>query len=373
MNIGFDIRTLSFRKGGISQYAYGLLKSLIRLDQKNQYYLFGYTKSGFEWDNFRGNVQEIVLRLPQRHGGRAFWEMALVPFAARRWNLDVWFSPVFFVPKFIRIPRVVAIHDLIFMNFYDPESRYSRDLQAKVAYAIKHAAKIVVTSHYTMEDLCKAFPLDRGKVAVIHLAADERFHPIEKSLVPAVLKRYGIDFPYLLFVGEISQRKNLSHLLKALRLLKQDDRLSGRKLVVVGKRTTDTDQILHEVLGLKLSEDVFFTGYVADEDLPFIYNGADVFVFPSLYEGFGIPPLEAMQCGTPVVASNATSIPEVVGEGALLFDPNDPADMAERIDEVVNGKVDVGALRARAKHQVEKFTWVSAASRTMDIFDALRP
>ena len=166
MNIGFDIRTLSFRKGGISHYAYGLLKSLTRIDQRNRYLLFGYTRSGFEWDTFRGNVREIVLRLPQRHGGRALWERVLVPFAARRWNLDIWFSPDFFVPKFVRIPRVVAIHDLIFMNFYDPESRYSRDLRAKVGYAIKHAAKIVAISQYTLEDLCKGFALDRARAAV---------------------------------------------------------------------------------------------------------------------------------------------------------------------------------------------------------------
>lgn len=373
MNIGFDIRTLSFRKGGISHYACGLLKSLTRVDQRNRYFLFGYTKSGFEWDTFRGNVQEIVLRLPQRHGGRIFWEMVLVPFAARKWNLDIWFSPDFFVPKAIRVPRVVAIHDLIFMNFYDPGSRYSKDLQAKVAYAIKHAAKIVVTSHYTLGDLCKAFALDRGKVAVIHLAADERFHPIEKSLVPAVLKRYGIDFPYLLFVGEISRRKNLSGLLKAFKILKADGKILRRRLVIVGKKTTDTDQIVQEVSELGLSEDVLFTGYISDEDLPFIYNGADLFVFPSHYEGFGIPPLEAMQCGTPVVASNVTSIPEVVGEGALFFDPNDPADMADKIDAVIHARVDVDALKAKAWRQAEKFSWALTAKQTMEIFNDFRP
>ncbi len=138
------------------------------------------------------------------------------------------------------------------------------------------------------------------------------------------MKRYGIDFPYLLFVGEISRRKNLSGLLKAFKILKADGKILRRRLVIVGKKTTETDHVMKEVTELGISGEVFFTGYIPDEDLPFIYNGADLFVFPSLYEGFGIPPLEAMRCGTPVVASNATSIPEVVGEGALLFDPKDP-------------------------------------------------
>ena len=373
MNIGFDIRTLAFRKGGISHYAYNLLKSLIHLDQENHYYLFNYTKSSHEWDTFRGNVREIVLRLPQRHGGKTFWEKMLVPFVTWKYDLDVWFSPDFFVPRFLNIPRMVAVHDLIFMNFYDSESKYAKTLRHKVAYAIRHAAKIIVTSHYTLGDLHKAFALDSGKVAVIHLAADERFHTIEKALVSTVLKRYEIDFPYLLFVGEISRRKNLSGLLTAFHLLKQDGKISGRKLVLVGKKTTDTDQIMQEVSELGISEDVLFTGYIPDEDLPFIYNGADVFVFPSLYEGFGIPPLEAMQCGTPVAASNATSIPEVVGDGALLFDPRDPSNMADKIDAIINAKVDVDDLKAKAKRQAQRFSWASTAKQTMEIFNGLVP
>lgn len=372
MNIGVDIRTLSFRRGGISQYTYNLLKNMLRIDSANTYYLFNYNKSPYEWANLSQNVKEIILRLPQRYGLRNIWENVLVPMAVRKCGIDVWFSPDFFVPRFLKIPRVVAVHDLIFMNFYNPRSNYSRKLQASVARAIKHAVKIVVTSHYTLEDLNKAFALEKGKVAVIPLAADERFHPIEKPLVSTVLKRYEIDFSYLLFVGEISHRKNLSRLLMALRLLKQDGKISGRKLVIVGKKTTDTNQIMKEVLKLEVSEDVFFAGYVSDEDLPFIYNGADLFVFPSLYEGFGIPPLEAMQCQIPVVASRATSIPEVIGEGALLFDPHEPADIADKIDSVINARVDVNKLRERAKRQSEKFSWSLTAKQTIEIFNALR-
>ena len=174
-------------------------------------------------------------------------------------------------------------------------------------------------------------------------------------------------------MGEISRRKNLSGLLKAFQLLKAEGRIHGRRLVVVGKKTTDTDQIMQEVRDLELSEEVLFTGYIPDEDLPFMYNGADLFVFPSLYEGFGIPPLEAMQSGTPVAASNATSIPEVVGEGALLFDPNDPADMADKIDAVIHARIDVDDLKAKAKRQAEKFSWARTARQTMEIFDGLAP
>ena len=172
------------------------------------------------------------------------------------------------------------------------------------------------------------------KVTVIPEAADERFHKIEdQSAVQRVLHRYGIGFDYILYVGEISDRKNIIRLLQAYHLLKEKDQLRQRRLVLVGKRTIDTEKIVSEMKRLGLESYVLFTGYVPDEDLPFLYNGASVFVFPSLYEGFGIPPLEAMQCQVPVVASSATSIPEVVGSGALLFNPYNVDDIAEKIGQ----------------------------------------
>jgi hypothetical protein len=374
MNIGVDIRTLSFRKGGISHFTYGLLKALTRLDRVNRYWLFNFTKSPYEWDTFRGNVQEIVLRLPQRLGLKRMWESFLLPLAASKYDLQAWFSPDFLAPRFLRIPRVVTIHDLIFMNFYDPKSKESLQLAAKVAYAVRHAAKIIVTSQFTLQDLRKVFAFEEAKMAVVPLAADERFHPIrDQELVSAVLGKYGVDFPYILFVGETSERKNVASLLKAYRLLKDANRLCGQKLLIVGKRTGYTDRLLREVSTLELADEVFFTGYVPDEDLPFIYNGADVFVFPSLYEGFGIPPIEAMQCQIPVVASKTTSIPEVVGEGALLFDPRDPADIANTIDAIINAKVDINGLKSMAKRQAEKFNWTHTAKQTMDILNSLQP
>lgn len=370
MNIGVDIRTLSFRRGGISQYTYYLLKNLIRLDNKNQYYLFNFTKSSYEWDTFRGNVREIVLRFPQRIGLKCFWENLLVPFAAWKYDINIWFSPDFFVPKSLRIPCLVTIHDLIFMRYYDPSSRYSLQMQAKVAYAIKHAARIIVTSHFTSEDISKVFPYEKENVSVIHLAADERFYPIkDRFLLTSVLSRYGIDFPYILFVGETSHRKNIVGLLRAFRILKDKGRLCGQKLLIVGKRTSNTDEILQEISEIKLSEEVFFTGYIPDEDLPFIYNGADVFVFPSLYEGFGIPILEAMSCQVPVVASNVTSIPEVAGNGALLCDPYDIDDIADKIDQIVNKRIDIDELNKEAMSQVSKFSWVKTARETIDILE----
>jgi glycosyltransferase involved in cell wall biosynthesis len=204
------------------------------------------------------------------------------------------------------------------------------------------------------------------------LAADERFHKInDQSALQRVLRRYGIDFDYILYVGEISHRKNIIRLLRAYHRLKEKDKLKQRKLVLVGKGTIDTEKIVSEMRRLNLESNVMFTGYVPDEDLPFLYNGACIFAFPSLYEGFGIPPLEAMRCQVPVVASSSTSIPEVVGTGALLFDPYNVEDIADKLEQVLDQKIDTGALLRTALKQADQFTWEDSARKTIALLENL--
>jgi glycosyltransferase involved in cell wall biosynthesis len=204
------------------------------------------------------------------------------------------------------------------------------------------------------------------------LAADERFHKInDQSALQRVLRRYGIDFDYILYVGEISHRKNIIRLLLAYHRLKEKDKLKQRKLVLVGKGTIDTEKIVSEMRRLNLESNVMFTGYVPDEDLPFLYNGACIFAFPSLYEGFGIPPLEAMRCQVPVVASSSTSIPEVVGTGALLFDPYNVEDIADKLEQVLDQKIDTGALLRTALKQADQFTWEDSARKTIALLENL--
>jgi glycosyltransferase involved in cell wall biosynthesis len=306
---------------------------------------------------------------------KIFWENILVPIAIKKLNIDIWFGPDFTIPKYLKIPGVVTIHDLIFKKFHDVLiHRPSRELSSRVDYSIKKAHKIIVPSRFTRDEVRREFSVENNRIHVIPEAADERFHKIEDTgIVSRVLELYGIDFPYLLFVGETSKRKNLFRLLHAFRLLKNERKLEQRKLLIVGKRTVDTGKIIKEVNSLGLSSDVAFTGYVPDEDLPFLYCGADIFVFPSLYEGFGIPPLEAMGCLTPVAASNATSIPDVVGDACILFDPLDVPDMAEKIDQVINNRINVVDLKKRAKITAEKFSWEKTARETLAVFKCLYP
>jgi glycosyltransferase involved in cell wall biosynthesis len=371
VNIGVDIRTLSSRRGGISQYTYNLLKNVLRIDNKNKYFLFNYNKSPYEWDNLKGNVEEIILRLPQRCNLSAVWENVFVPITVKRMKIDLWFSPDFSIPKFLRIPSVVTVHDVIFKKYHDVNSNKSLQTMAKkVRFSVTQAQKIIVNSKFTLNEVLNEYEIEDDKVYVTYLAADERFHQItDKNLLSKVLNRYDINFQYILFVGEISNRKNLIRLLQSYDLLKKRNKILEQKLLLVGKRTTETDNVFEEVTKLDLISDVVFTGYVPDEDLPFLYNGADLFVFPSLYEGFGIPILEAMSCQIPVVASNVTSIPEVAGDGALLCDPYNIDDIADKIDQIVNKRIDIDKLNKKAMLQASKFSWVKTARETIDILE----
>ncbi|HWR59588.1 MAG TPA: glycosyltransferase family 1 protein [Thermodesulfovibrionales bacterium] len=373
MNIGIDIRTLSFRRGGISQYTYSLLKTMLRLDSANTYLLFNYSKSPYEWDTFRGNAREIILRFPQRGHCRTFWENVLAPMAARRYDIDLWFSPDFYVPRYLRTKSVITICDLIFEKFHDIRTnKLASTLSAKIAFSIRRAGQIIAISSFTRGQVLERYRLSPDKVRVIPLAADERFHKIDDpTALRRVLRRYGIDFDYILYVGEISERKNIVRLVRAYDGLKTKDKLAQRKLVLVGKRTSDTERMVSEVKSLHLESQILFTGYVPDEDLPFLYNGASVFVFPSLYEGFGIPPLEAMQCQVPVVASSATSIPEVVGNGALLFDPYNVEDIADKLDHVLSKKADIDRLLQAGLKQAQQFSWEDSARKTIALLESV--
>jgi hypothetical protein len=372
MRIGIDIRTLSFRRGGISQYTYSLLKTMLRIDSANTYLLFNYNKSPYEWDTFRGNPQEIILRFPQRGHCRTFWENVLAPLAARKYDIDLWFSPDFYLPRYLRTKGVITICDLIFEKFHDIRTnRLASAFSTKVAFSIRRAIQIIAISSFTRNQILERYGVPPDKVRVIPLAADERFHKIDDpSALRRVLFRYGIDFDYILYVGEIGERKNIVRLVRAYNVLKTKDQLRQRKLVLVGKRTADTERIVSEVKKLHLESHILFTGYVPDEDLPFLYNGASVFVFPSLYEGFGIPPLEAMQCRVPVVASSATSIPEVVGNGALLFDPYNVEDMADKIDQVLDQKIELDRLLQAGLKQAQRFSWEESARKTIALLES---
>jgi glycosyltransferase involved in cell wall biosynthesis len=204
-------------------------------------------------------------------------------------------------------------------------------------------------------------------VMVIPEAANARYRQLDPDAVAPALGRYGVEPPYILYVGSLEKRKNLPRLLQAYARLRQD--LPGWKLVIVGARKWKSAPIFDTLSRLGLEPYVHFTGFVEEDDLPALYNGADLFCFPSLYEGFGLPVLEAMACGTPVVTSSTSSLPEVAGEAALLVDPYDVEAIAAAMRRVLSDPELAQDLRARGLARAAQFTWERTARETIAVYE----
>ena len=215
------------------------------------------------------------------------------------------------------------------------------------------------------------FGIPEEKIQVIYNGVAAHFSQIEdKGAIEQVLKKYGIDGNYILFVGKLEARKNLAGLIEAFRLFKKESKLE-HKMVLVGSLGWKAEEILEKLDEYGLQEDVVRLGYVCDEDLPFLMNGADVFLYPSLYEGFGIPALEAMACGTPVVASNTTSLPEVVGDTGLLVDPTSPGEIAEALTRILVDSALRKTLIVKGIERAASFTWRHAAEQTLRLYQEM--
>ena len=234
----------------------------------------------------------------------------------------------------------------------------------------KKATRIATVSEYSRQDLLDIYKLSPEKVVVTYNGVESSFTP--QPSVPneaeAVRKRFGVSRDFLLAVGSLQPRKNLVRLIRAYARLRSEREDFRPQLVIVGRKLWLASEIFDEVKRQRWADDVILTGYVADEDLPALYRAARAFVYPSLFEGFGLPPLEAMACGTPVVTSDVSSLPEITGDAALLIDPNDERALANALIEVVNNDRLRAELREKGIAQAKKFTWRDAAEKTLRLY-----
>jgi glycosyltransferase involved in cell wall biosynthesis len=274
-------------------------------------------------------------------------------------------------PPFCRVPVVVTIHDLAFERM--PETftrRGSFQLKLTVRRTAKKAARIATVSEYSRQDLLDIYKLPPEKVVVTYNGVESSFTP--RPSVPneaeGVRRRFGVSRDFLLAVGSLQPRKNLVRLIRAYARLRSEREDFRSQLVIVGRKLWLASEIFDEVKRQRWADDVILTGYVADEDLPALYRAARAFVYPSLFEGFGLPPLEAMACGTPVVTSDVSSLPEITGDAALLIDPNDERALANALIEVVNNDRLRAELREKGIAQAKKFTWRDAAEKTLRLY-----
>lgn len=301
---------------------------------------------------------------------RILWEQTVWPWHIWRRQPDLIHGMAFALPLLTRCPAVVTIYDLSFLHY--PEqfpALQQRYLAAQSRWACRRARRVITISEATRQDVHTFFGVPLAQIDVVYPGVDSAYAPQEETAVTQFKKGRGIDGRFILHVGTLQPRKNIPTLLQAFAQL--EDRTM--KLVLIGGKGWLFDEIFAQIQQLGVEERVLFPGYVPDAELPLWYASADLFVFPSVYEGFGMPVVEAMACGTPVVASNSSSIPEAVGKAGLLFEPHNPSELAERIVSVLQNSQLSAKMRQLGLEQARRFSWARAGRETAVVYQtALR-
>lgn len=366
MRIGISVHLLSTTHTGIQHYIRALVPELVMQATTHQVVLYGEPSQLPVPAGER--VRWISTPRPLRSGSqRVLWEQLVLPHLLRRDDVDVFFSPAFILPMRWNGAGVVTVHDLNFE--VSPETIHPvrrAYLRRITRWSVRRARRVIAISQSTASDIRHLYGVSEEKLAVIPYGLDAIFTPDNaRALEPVVRQRYSLPDRFLLFVGTLEPRKNLPRLLEAYALARRHTDLPP--LVLAGAPGWQHQRILTQARGLGIEEQVVFAGYISREHLPGVYAAASALLYPSLYEGFGLPPLEAMGCGTPVLASSTSAMPEVVGDGGVLVDPRDVQQIADGIlriarDEQLRRQV-IGQGLERAK----RFRWDEAARCTLEV------
>ncbi len=298
--------------------------------------------------------------------------------AERLNDIDVFHSPFHSIPEYIhsckQIKKILTVYDLIPV-LYPHFFQFTEDSLVKSALTgLQSDNWVTCISHATKNDLCNYLPtIDPDRVVVTHLAASELFYPChDRQEIESIKKKYQIpNAPYILSLSTLEPRKNIDHTIRCFARLVEQENIHDLYLVLVGTKGWDFDKIFHELANLsKLKERIIITGYVADEDLAALYSGAMAFVYPSFYEGFGLPPLEAMQCGVPVITSNTSSLPEVVGDAGMMVAPTDADALCQSMLELYSNKDLRTSMSSQSIEQAKKFSWHNCTQQTIGAYKA---
>ncbi len=371
MTIYVDVSAAVHQRAGLGRYAASLTQALLpRLSHRLA--LFYNREKGIALPPGLEHIPARTVSLSYKSWRMLVWagQLAHVPFNRFVPNAALFHATEHLVPPLKDAQTVLTVHDLIFRSFPEHHKPLNRwYLNATMPLYCRRANHIIAVSEATRRDIIAAYHIPPEKVSVIYEAANPRFEPQLRTVIEAMRTRYHLPQEYLLYVGTIEPRKNLTRLLRVwepLYLAKE-----APSLVLAGKRGWLTGDFYAALENSPARDGVLITGYIQDCDLPAIYGGATAFVFPSLCEGFGLPPLEAMACGTPVICSNTSSLPEVVGEAALTFDPTDETAMAEALRRVVKDKGLQAELRELGVQRAAGFSWGRAAQETIAVYRKL--
>jgi glycosyltransferase involved in cell wall biosynthesis len=370
MNIAVDAFPLaSATPSGIPNYVRSALKGLLDVDRENRYYL--YCRNPFEFPERENLTFRISRRATETSPsyGNTLWLFTEGVRMMGRDGIDILWGTRHMLPPLLpgKIRKVLTVHDLVWRYYPETMERYNRLVMSLLAgRSIKEADHIIAVSHATARSIREVFGIAEKKITVVHHAAGGYEALGREESAAYISEKYGTGDNYVLTVSTVEPRKNLSTLLRAFSRLKGE----GFQLVVAGAPGWKTSAIREEYERLGLTEgEVKFLGYVPDGDMNRLYSGAGLFVFPSLYEGFGLPPLEAMASGAPVLASNSSSIPEVVGDAGMLLEPLDEEGWAGAIARVMSEPSTRAEMSGNSLKRAGAFSWEKAARETLGVFE----
>ncbi len=351
MKIAIDTQTTLGQKSGFGFYVKNLVEALAKVDHQNEYFLI------------RPNTEKDF-STPQR----LLWDQVIFPNRARQKKVDLLHQPCFSAPLLYPGRVIVTCHDLISIFFPANLPLASRLFYSQwEPFSYRKASKIIAISEHTKKDLMAFLKIPEEKISVIQLAASRDFRPVKsKKTLKKIQKKYRTGPNYILDVGTLEPRKNLSFLVRAYALAVREG--ADVNLVITGKKGWYFEGLFKLVAELNLKNKIIFTGYVEEKNLPALYSGAKAFVFPSLYEGFGLPPLEAMACGAPVISSSTSSMPEVIGQAGILISPKDERVWAQNILKILRDKGLARTLSQMGLRQAKKFSWEETARKTIEVY-----
>ena len=374
MKIAINTLSLNRTKAGMGNYIKNLVDGLSKIDKDNEYFVivsennkdfFRINKKNFKIINLG---KKVTMDLP-----RLFWEQISLPRFLKKNKIDVLHSPSFVMPIISKAKNVLTVADMTFITHPQVHTLIKRVyFSLFMPYSIKKADRVISISESTKKDILHYVKVDEKKIKTIYLAADSSFIVQNKEKCRKKIKEnYDVSSPFILFIGMIEPRKNLERLIIAFSELRKKGNIPYR-LVIVGRKGWKVRGMLSMIKSLEIEKEIIFTGYVPDEDLARFYNAAEFFVYPSLYEGFGIPIIEAMACGCPVITSNISSMPEVAGDAALLVDPGDVSQISSAMRRLIKDKKLREDMIKRGIKRSSEFSWKKCAKETLKIYRGIK-
>jgi len=357
-------------KAGIGNYLTNLISELSIIDKSNNYIIFASSENKAYYETDNGYFQVIDIGFMGRNKFlRIMWEQLILPFKLKSLKADILFSPGFVCPFIKPIKYVTVIHDMTFFSHPQVHTFFKKIyFPFMIKQSLKKSEKIISVSYNTKKEILKYSNIQENKVIVTHLSANKFPQNRINDENELLAKKYNIETEYLLFVGMIEPRKNISLIIEAL------DKISDKqiKLVVVGEKGWMINNLFEMIKSRGIEDRIIFTGFIDDKELEIFYKNAKIFLYPSFYEGFGIPILEAMSAGCPVITSNISSLPEVAGNAAILINPQKPNELTDSINRVLDNSELRTDLITKGFENAKKFSWIKTAKQTLEVFENIK-